>query len=65
MKKIIGNIFDLFLGSLFVMFLILTLITPEKDKFGNYTKFFRYWVNDNYLCSHFDIDGNYCNKINK
>lgn len=64
MRECIGNIFGLILGALFMIFLFLIFITPEKDKFGNYTSFRKYWTSDKYFCSHFDIGGSYCNKIN-
>ena len=60
MKEIMINIFGLIIGVLFMTFLFLVFLTPEKDKFGNYTSFSKYWTSDEYFCSHFDI----CNKIN-
>ena len=64
MKEIMINIFGLIIGVLFMIFLFLVFLTPEKDKFGNYTNFSKYWTSDEYFCSHFDIGGSYCNKIN-
>lgn len=65
MKGIMGDIFGLIIGVLFMIFLFLVFLTPEKDKFGNYTSFRKYWTSDEYFCSHFNIGGSYCNKINK
>lgn len=64
MREFFGNIFGLIIGVLFMIFLFLVFLTPEKDKFGNYTSFRKYWTSDEYFCSHFDIGGSYCNKIN-
>jgi len=60
MTRFLESLFGIVFGAVFMIFMFMLLITPEKDKFGNYTKFGKYWTSDTYFCSHFDIKGNYC-----
>ncbi len=62
MKKLIENILGMIIGIIFLVFIFLVFITPEKDKFGNYTSSSKYWTSDEYFCSHFNISGNYCER---
>lgn len=64
MREFLNNLIAGFFGSIVLIFLLLVFFTPEKDKNGEYTKFFQYWSSDEYFCSHYNIDGNYC-KNNK
>lgn len=32
---------------------VLSILTPQKDKFGQYTQPLEYWINSEYIKSHF------------
>jgi hypothetical protein len=62
MREIINNMIACVCGALFVFIFMLLMMTPEKDKYGNYTNFRKYWTSDKYLCENFDVSENYCIK---
>lgn len=66
MREIISNLIACILGSLVVVLFLLAIMTPEKDKYGKYTSFRRYWSDDKYLCENFNgVDKNFCEKLTK
>lgn len=63
MREIIYNIIGIVIGTLVMMLFMLMIMTPDKDKFGNFTSFRRYWTDNQYLCENFNgVDKNFCEK---
>ncbi len=60
MREIINNMVSCVCGALFVFMFMLLMMTPEKDKYGNYTSFRKYWTSDKYLCENFNDLDDYC-----
>ena len=63
MREIINNMIACVCGALFVFIFMLIMMTPEKDKYGNYTSFRKYWTSDKYLCENFNNSENFCKNI--
>lgn len=40
-------------AALMILFSALCILTPERDKFGNYTNPVQYWTNNAYFNTHF------------
>ena len=62
MTRFFEGLVAMVFGAIFMIFMFMLLITPEKDKNGNYTEFVKYWTSNEYLCSNFVIKGNYCKR---
>lgn len=57
LKKSFTFLFTSFIMlSIQVIFLI-CILTPERDKFGNYTDPIKYWTSDTYLYTNFNVKG--------
>lgn len=52
-KNIFATILANIIFGLLVLFIILGLLTPDKDKFGNYTQPVAYWTDNVYFESNF------------
>ena len=63
MREIINNMIACVMGAVLMLVFMLAMMTPEKDKFGNYTSFRKYWTNDKYLCENFNVNENFCKNI--
>lgn len=58
MRKTIERLVCLAVGTIVSILLVICLLTPEKTPGGNYTKPYKYWFDDVYLCEEF----RYCTK---
>lgn len=54
MQKIISVLVSVVTGIVFMMFLMVCILTPEKTADGSYTNPVKYWTDDNYLQSNFN-----------
>lgn len=53
MVKVIEYSLGTLLGMTFVLMFMLCILTPEKDKYGDYTQPFKYWTSESYFEQHF------------
>ena len=47
------NIVCIVCGLLVGFILAVSIITPDKDKYGNYTNALKYWTDNDYFMSNF------------
>lgn len=61
MREIISNIIAFIIGLIMFVLIMLSILTPDKDKYGNYVSFRRYWTDNKYLCENFNgVDPKFC-----